>query len=510
MMTLNPLPPPAVQSTMKQTLALLVAFSLSACGGSAATSSTTPSAAPAAAGTAAPPVSTATTVGLTEILGRPTDHSVTVNARPDRDLDLYFEFGRASGTYGSITPTSRVVAEQPAEFTMEGLSRDTRYYYRARYRNAGSSDAFANGAEHSFMTQRAPGSTFTFAAQGDSHPERPANMFNGDLYTRTLRAVAADRPDFYFTSGDDFSVDTIRTVNEASVTERYAIQAPYFAQMAHSTALFLVNGNHEQAARYLYNSTGPSRNVPVWAQNARNRFFAQPAPDGFYSGNEEPVAGIGLLRNYYAWEWGDALFVTLDPYWSSPVAVDNVFGNDGQDPGTSGKTSNKWEVTHGDAQYQWLKRTLETSRARWKFVFAHHVLGGGRGGIELANEYEWGGSNANGSPGFAANRPTWAAPIHQLMVANKVTIFFQAHDHIFVRQQLDGITYQSLPNPADNTYTAFNSDAYRTGDKFPNAGYVRATVSPSSVLVEYIRMFLPQDESPGRTSGMVQFSYTIR
>lgn len=496
---------------MKRTLALALVAVLPSCGGSSAPSATTPSSPSSTPSvTATPPVSIAATPGLTEILGRPTDHSVTVNARPDKDVDLYFEFGRASGTYGSVTPTSRVGASQPAEFTMEGLTRDTRYFYRARYRNAGSSDAFANGAEHAFMTQRAAGSTFMFAAQGDSHPERPGNMFNSDLYSRTMRAVAADRPDFYLTSGDDFSVDTIRTVNEASVAERYTIQVPYFAQMAHSTSLFLVNGNHEQAARYLYNSTGPSSNVPVWAQNARNRYFAQPAPDGFYSGNGEQVPGIGLLRNYYAWEWGDALFVTLDPYWSSPVAVDNVFGNDGQDPGTNGKTPNKWDITHGDAQYQWLKRTLETSKAKWKFVFAHHVLGGGRGGIEIANEYEWGGSNANGSPGFAANRSTWSAPIHQLMVANKVTIFFQAHDHLFVRQQLDGITYQSLPNPADNTYTAFNADAYRTGDKFPNAGYVRVTVSPASVLVEYIRIFLPQDEGAGKTSGMVQFSYTIR
>jgi hypothetical protein len=491
-------------------IAVTLCFCLGGCGGSSG-GSTAPSSAPASSTPVAnAPISSATTPGITEILGRPTDHSATVNARADKDLDLYFEFGRAPGTYGSVTPTARAAASQPVELTMDGLGRDTRYYYRARYRNAGSLDAYASGAEHSFMTQRASGSTFTFAAQGDSHPERAGSMFNADLYTRTLRAVAAERPDFYLTSGDDFSVDTLRTVNADTVTERYTLQVPYFAIMAHSTPLFLVNGNHEQAARYLYNSSGPSSNVPVWAQNARNRYFAQPAPDGFYTGNAEQVPGIGLLRDYYAWEWGDALFVTLDPYWSSPVAVDNVFGNDSQDPATDGKTTNRWDITHGDAQYQWLKRTLETSKAKWKFVFAHHVLGTGRGGVEVATQYEWGGANGNGTPGFAANRPGWAAPIHQLFVANKVTVFFQAHDHLFVHQQLDGVTYQELPNPADNTYTAFNADAYRTGDKFPNAGYVRVTVSPASVLVEYIRMFLPQDEAPpSRVSGMVQFSYTI-
>ena len=73
------------------------------------------------------------------------------------------------------------------------------------------------------------------------------------------------------------------------------------------------------------------------------------------------------------------------------------------------------------------------------------------------------------------------------------------------------MVYQSLPNPADNTYTAFNEDAYRSGDKFPNAGYVKVSVDPAAVNVQYIRMFLPRDEAPpSRVSGMVQFAYTVR
>ena len=445
---------------------------------------------------------------VTEILGRPTDRSITVNARADAALEMYFEYGVAPGAYAARSRTVTSTANQPVEAQMDGLNADTRYYYRMRYRDAGTSGDFLAGTEHSFHTQRRPGSTFVFAAQGDSHPERPNNMFHPDLYIQTMKAVAAERPDFYLTSGDDFSVDTLTTVNPATVTQRYTLQLPYFGLMAHSTPLFLVNGNHEQAARYLLDGT--PNNVAVWAQNARNLHYPQPAPDGFYSGNSEQVQHIGLLRNYYAWEWGDALFVTIDPYWASPVVVDNVFGNNSQNAGDNGKTANKWLITHGDAQYEWLRKTLEQSKAKWKFVFAHHTLGTGRGGVEIADEYEWGGNNANGTWGFPANRPAWAAPIHQLFVANKVTIFFQGHDHLFARQQLDGVIYQSLPNPADNTYTAFNADAYRSGDKFPNAGFVKVTVSPTSVKVDYIRQFLPKDERPpAQVSGMVQFSYTI-
>jgi hypothetical protein len=233
------------------------------------------------------------------------------------------------------------------------------------------------------MTQRAPGSTFVFAVQGDSHPERAKQMFDSAFYTRTLQTVSADNPDFFLTLGDDFSVDTINQANPAAVTqpqvvERYTIQRPYLDQLGRSASVFLVNGNHEQAARYILDGT--PNNVAVWAQNARNLYYAQPAPDTFYSGNSEVIPNIGLLRNYYAWTWGDALFVTIDPYWGSPVCVDNDFygGN---------KRSDMWAVTHGDAQYLWLKATLEQSKAKYKFVFAHHVMGTQRGGVDVAALY---------------------------------------------------------------------------------------------------------------------------
>jgi hypothetical protein len=101
------------------------------------------------------------------------------------------------------------------------------------------------------------------------------------------------------------------------------------------------------------------------------------------------------------------LFVVIDPYCGSSVCVDAPF--DG-----SAKRYNLWDVTLGEAQYQWLKATVEQSRARYKFVLAHRVLGTGRGGIELPGKCEWGGQNGNGSLGFAANRPAWSQPIHQL------------------------------------------------------------------------------------------------
>lgn len=442
----------------------------------------------------------------TVVLGRPTNTSIAANLLSSAALSVYLEYGTQPGAYPSQIDAVTLTANTPQTVTLAGLAANTRYYYRIRFR-ATAGPTYDSSPEYSFMTQRAPGSTFVFGVQGDSHPERANTQFNAAFYTRTMNTVAADAPDFYLTSGDDFSVDTINQANPRAVTqpqviERYNIQRPYLGIVGRTAPVFLVNGNHEQAARYLLDGT--PNNVAVWAQNARNLYYAQPAPDDFYSGNGETIEHIGLLRNYYAWEWGDALFVVIDPYWGSPVVVDNDFYG-------GPKTANQWEITHGKAQYDWLKATLERSRAKYKFVFAHHVMGTGRGGIDGALRFEWGGQNNNGTSGFAQNRAGWALPIHQLFVANKVTIFFQGHDHIWVRQQLDGVTYQALGSPANPNYSLFNSDAYATGERFPDSGYTRVTVAPTGVKVDYVRTYLPADERPGteRVNGTVAFSYTV-
>ena len=52
-------------------------------------------------------------------------------------------------------------------------------------------------------------------------------------------------------------------------------------------------------------------------------------------------------------------------------------------------------------------------------------------------------------------------PIHQLLAANGVTMFFHGHDHIYARQELDGVIYQTLPEPADPNYALYFEQAYR-------------------------------------------------
>jgi hypothetical protein len=432
------------------------------------------------------------------ILARPGTTTIDVNVLTAHDLRGRIEYWKTDTDDVSRSPEHSFKAGKPVVIRLSDLARDSAYRYRLAYAEAGQHD-LQNGPEYGFQTQRAPGSMFTFEVQGDSHPERPQQC-DPALYAQTLRSVAADRPDFYLAIGDDFSVDTLRDVTADAIEWIYLGQRRYLGLVGHSAPLFLVNGNHEQAA--LYNLDGTPNNLAVWAQTCREKYFSQPAPEGIYTGDRKNVEHIGLLRDYYAWTWGDALFVVIDPYWHSKKPVDNVFGG-------AKKNRDLWDVTLGDTQYRWLKETLEQSNAKYKFVFTHHVLGTGRGGVERAGLFEWGGRNNRGDWEFDTKRPGWTQPIHQLMASTGVTIFFQGHAHLFCKQELDGVVYQTLPEPADPSYTLYNQDAYRTGDALPTSGRVRVTVSPERVLVEYVRSYLSKDVSAERIDGSVAHSYVV-
>ena len=455
------------------------------------------------------------------VLGSPTGVSIVANILTDTSQDIYLSYGTQSGNYPHRTASIALSADTPKEVLLSDLTPDTQYYYQLNYDEGG--DQFIQHEELSFHTAREKGSSFVFGVQGDSHPERAPRDFIPELYTQTLNQAKQDGVDFYFTLGDDFSIDKRYPlgITEDDVRERYRIQRPWLGAVGKEAPVFLVNGNHEQGALYLYNDARnyPKPNNPaVWVQNARNDYFTQPEPNAFYTGNDEELAFIdkGLKGTYYAFEWGDALFVTLDPFWSSEAVVNGVFEgikNDSAEQTDNGRPEDKWDISLGDKQYNWLKDTLESSNAKFKFVFAHLMHGGGRGGVELAHLYEWGGQNRRGNYEFDTERPNWDKPIHQLMADTGVTVFFHGHDHIWAKQELDGVIYQEVGSPADSDYEIPRwAESYtdKTTILRPNTGYTRVTVSPEQVQVDYIRAYLSKDENDERQTGEVSYSYVIK
>ena len=448
---------------------------------------------------------------LSVVLGRASDKTVTLSLLAAEAMEAVIELGTTPGKYARKIGPLTLPKGEPVEVVVDKLTANTEYFYRlqSRFLKA-SGGAFSARPECRFATQRAPGSSFVFTIQGDSHPERPQSS-HPDLYARTLQAAAAERPDFHICIGDDFSVDKVRTVSPAALAQPYLLQRPFLGLIGQQAGVFLMNGNHEQGSLFNYQQTDERHDVAVGVQQARNRLFPTVGPDGFYTGCQENLKGIGPLKSYCAWTWGDALIVILDNYWHSPALVDSGFGEKAKaTKGDEKKNRDWWGITLGDAQYQWLKRTLETSKAKYKFVFAHHVLGSGRGGVDEADLYEWGGQGKRGEGTFKEKRPGWELPIHQLMVKHKVNVFFQGHDHLYCKQEKDGIVYQEVPMPSDHGYVAYNEDRYQSGTKLPSSGYLRVSVSPQQTKVEYVRCFLPKDETKETRHGMVAHAYEVK
>ena len=402
------------------------------------------------------------------------------------------------------------------EILVASLSPDTGYVYRLRSRVAGSTDAFAAGTEHSFHTQRPRGETYSFAVQADSHQGYPG-FYDDALYRTTLQNILGEQDDFMLNLGDTFSLDDA-TETAATVAQKYVNQLAVFGLAAHSTPVFLVLGNHEREEGWNLAELGSdvADTLPVLNANARKQYFVNPVPDSFYSGDTDTsggsayVSGDHLRGDYYAFEWGDALFVAIEPYWYSmkkPYA-----GEIGGDLSTA-PVGTRWDWTLGQQQYQWLQQTLANSTATYKFVFAHHVAGGiddyGRGGVLAAKYCEWGGYDTDGTTyTFDTNRPGWAMPVHQLLAQNHVSVFFHAHDHVYAQEILDGVVYQEMPMAANANYdTGFSTNPtdYAGTTLIPNSGHLKVTVSPTVVTVAYVRSFKPGDG----TNGTISASYTL-
>ncbi len=276
-----------------------------------------------------------------------------------------------------------------------------------------------------------------------------------------------------------------------------------------SVPIFVSPGNHEQEEAWHLDDTGnPATSPPVLSANARKTYFPNPVPNNFYSGNTDPysyLTGDHLREDYYAWTWGDALFVVIDPYWYTTTKpyIGNAGGGETSDVGSG----NRWDWTLGLQQYTWLKETLQNSNAKFKFVFDHHPVGGAedyvRGGAGPANLVEWGGYNEDGTTwGFNTERPGWGdTPIHQLMVANHVTAYFHGHDHLYAYEIRDGLVYQEVPSPSmpGSMLSSYYNDPY-TIKVLPSPGHIRVTVTPTQATVDYI----------ATASGTVSYSYTIK
>jgi hypothetical protein len=104
-------------------------------------------------------------------------------------------------------------------------------------------------------------------------------------------------------------------------------------------------------------------------------------------------------------------------------------------------------------------------------------------------------------------------PIHPLLVKHRVTAVFHGHDHLYARQELDGIIYQEVPQPSAANSASGASLAseyhYASGTILDSSGHLRVSVTPGLVSTEYVRAWLPQNENAQRKNAQVAGAWTV-
>ncbi|MFC2101177.1 PKD domain-containing protein, partial [Bacteroidota bacterium] len=363
----------------------------------------------------------------------------------------------------------------------------------------------------------------TFDILTDQH-HNTGGLTVGTIYENTINNIINDNPDFVISLGDMLSTST----TQSGLENDYRVARDFLSELMANSPLFYAIGNHENEEGWFQYTTSPDRRI--WGVNARKEYFLNPVPDAFYSGDNQNysslgVNGDGLRETYFSFEWGDVLFVFLDPFWNTTSKPHNA--TVGNDPNPSTVTNNIWNWTLGVEQYTWLHNTLSNSNKPYKFVFAHQVSGGtttyGRSGVMAIDAgYEWGGGSNWNQPNsdWSTNRPSSAGwihgPIHQMLVDNNVGAFFHGHDHCYVQESRDGIIYLECPQAGISSGNGFytttqpsitnvNAAYYDpAGTNYPNGGHIRLTVTPSQTTAEYVRTY-----TSGGTNGSVSHTFNI-
>ena len=331
--------------------------------------------------------------------------------------------------------------------------------------------------------------------------------------------IRRDGPfDFMIDLGD--SPQPIATNSAQDALERYLQYRDVMAPVHRQMPAYLVLGNHEKEAGFHQRGADDSESLPLWnrqtasqyhqkwAAEARLRCIPNPRGDTYPEGGEGAPGYDSLddwlgvegpwndnttrehLQNFYAWTWGDALFIVLDPFRYTLV-------------GSVYRPNRVSDWTLGPTQMQWLEDVLAGSNASWKFVMAHHLVGGGAIN-RRGQSVEEGGNDAvyaRGSAVEAGRSDSEQALVHTLMRQHGVQFFLYGHDHAFCHGVLDEVNYICCGRPTHLSRWWCNDgmlDSYGSiidhgqgkpwiRELYNTLGYTSFSVTPNRVTMRWIR-----------------------
>jgi hypothetical protein len=448
-----------------------------------------------------------------------------VNLIPHTDADVFVEWGTDSQSLANATPTTPLAGGTGGEVLLSPLTPDTRYYYRVQARPA-AGGSWSTGPLRTFTSLPGPGAEARVCVTSDIHVTNTETL-GLDEHLDLLETTFAAMEDYrgaggyhaWIDLGDLVVIRAQRVCFDAEeVDQRYRRAREYLDLIGHSLPFVLVRGNHEEVNGWDDDATG--ENTAVWSGLALKKYAPPPLPDGFYSGNETPHPEIGLPGDYFAFRVGDLRVRCLDPYLFSMTRPHNGHGE-------TGGSRDNWDWSLGDAQYEWLHADLTTHPTPYSLLMLHHLTsaysrpGGfyGRGGIEVAKHavagrptFEWGGEDSLGADVLSTKRPNWThGSVHDLLTSRRNQVVLKGHDHFFARQELDEVTYVTLPKPNDTGQHTGNLWGWRWVTSYPdgvttfrtNSGFLDVSAGSGGITYSYVQTYPPEG------AGTIRDSFTI-
>ena len=358
-------------------------------------------------------------------------------------VKAYVEYGYQKDSLSNKSSIMTIARKSQKEIQIENLKPGTTVFYRVRYLTAKSKSYLATSIKSAKTDQIL--SANTFAIQADPHMDQNSSEA---VYLGTLQEVVKAAPAFLMDLGDIFMVDKLPDKSEANIRARFELMKGYYTKLG-NIPLKITLGNHDGELGYSKFNT----------KKYRKEYFPEQTGD----------------LAYYSFEGPDQLHVVLDPFTYTT-----------QNPKDDG-----WQWTLGKLQYDWLVKTLQSSNAPHKFIYIHHLLVGNaqsRGGVEIAHLNEWGGKNNDGSYGFDQYRAGWGKPIHTILVENKVGFVFKGHDHLYVKQELDGIIYQTVPQPSHpGDKLDVKQYGYLSGKGVGGSGFIKVRTDGPVAYVDFVK-----------------------
>ena len=459
-----------------------------------------------------------------EMLCRPTPASVGINVIPHRTTLMFVEWGSAPGTLDHQTTPVAADPDTPAQIVLGGLTPDTRFWYRLRYRRA-EALVWQSAPLRSFVSLPEAGTQARLCVTSDAHVTNQRALGYTTMMAQ-LDSTLAYMPTHvaagyhaWIDLGDLVVIRATRpAMDQEETQQRYREAREYVDKVAHSVPFLFVRGNHEEVDGWDYDGTPD--NTAIWSGTMLLKWFSPPLPDAFYSGNATPFPDLGLPGNYWACRIGDLRIRALDPYLFSPRRPHNSHGE-------TGGSLDGWDWQLGDAQYEWLHDDLAAHRTPYSLVAIHHLTSTytgsgeyyGRGGVEIVDwavagrpTFEWGGQDSSGADAIGTRRPNWSyGSVHDLLVNAGNQLVMKGHEHFHARQERDGMVYLTVAKPDDTGEQTGNLWGWRFFAYYPepltlfepNSGFLSITADPDEATYEYVQTY------PTSGKGAVLDSFTL-